>query len=283
MSQSNALSEPSGLPALPLDDWMTRLADLARDAGEAILEHYAAGATARLKPDASPVTDADEAAERIILAGLRALAPDIPIISEESYAAGIRPALARRFFLVDPLDGTKEFLKRNGEFTVNIALIEDGMPILGIVHVPAQEVTYCGLVDARAELHGSSPAARVIRCRACPPEGLTVVVSRSHANPEELARYLSGRPVAAETTAGSSLKFCLLAAGEADLYPRFGPTMEWDTAAGHAVLRAAGGSVETLDGKELRYGKPDFRNPAFIARGISEADAEDSGKSATPG
>ena len=172
-----------------------------------------------------------------------------------------------RFWLVDPLDGTKEFLKRNGEFTVNIALIERGTPVLGVVLAPASGRLFAGAAGAGAFVEDESGRRMTIVCRRVPAAGLTVVSSRSHGDVEALNAYLAGRIVASHVTAGSSLKFCLVAGGEADLYPRFGRTMEWDTAAGHAILRAAGGRVTDLNGAELRYGKPDFANPHFVAMG----------------
>jgi 3'(2'), 5'-bisphosphate nucleotidase len=244
---------------------LPHILELAAKAGAAILSHYGPEIEVRRKLDASPVTAADDEAEEIILAGLRALAPDIPAISEEAFARGELSSHApERFWLVDPLDGTKEFLKRNGEFTVNIALIEDGSPQLGVVAAPALSLAYAGAGPGSARLwRGGSD--RPIAVRTPPAAGLTVVASRSHGDPEALDRYLQGRSVAATREAGSSLKFCIVAAGEADLYPRFGRTMEWDTAAGHAVLHAAGGMVRTLQGDELRYGKPGFENPHFVA------------------
>jgi len=243
------------------------LVDIAADAGDAILKIYAGDFEARHKADSSPVTDADERAEEIILAALAALAPDIPAVSEEAAARGAAPRVAARFWLVDPLDGTREFVSRNGEFTVNIALIEDGEPSLGVVLAPALGRAFGG---ARGEgafaLQGGR--RRSIACRPTPAEGLTVVSSRSHGDREALQAFLAGRRLASCAFAGSSLKFCLVAAGEADLYPRLGRTMEWDTAAGHAVLRAAGGKVEDLDGASLTYGKPGFANPSFVASGL---------------
>ena len=241
------------------------LMELARSAGAAILTHYQPGIEVRSKTDASPVTAADEEAEEIILAGLRRLAPEIPIVSEEAFARGeIAAAAPPRFWLVDPLDGTKEFLKRNGEFTVNIALIDRGRPRLGVVTAPAMSLAYFGAGPGSAG-EWRDGSHRSIAVRKTPAEGLTIVASRSHGNPEALDRFLAGRSVVATRQAGSSLKFCLVAAGEADLYPRFGRTMEWDTAAGHAVLAAAGGRVRTLPGEDLLYGKPGFENPHFIA------------------
>ncbi len=253
-------------PTISHPELLERLLPVARAAGAAILEVYATDFEIRTKADESPVTQADQRAEAAILPALADLTPDVPVIAEEAVAAGRVPAVAERFWLVDPLDGTKEFIQRNGEFTVNIALVENGVPVLGIVYAPALNRLYAGGRDSGAFIEDAQTRRR-IACRATPPEGLTVVASRSHGDVEALDRYLAGRSVARKINAGSSLKFCLIAAGEADLYPRFGPTMEWDTAAGHAVLAAAGGRVVTLDGAELRYGKPGFANPHFIARG----------------
>jgi len=237
------------------------LCALAREAGGAIMQVYASAFTARAKADSSPVTDADERAEAIILAGLARLTPEIPVVAEESAAAGrLPPVLGERFWLVDPLDGTREFLARNGEFTVNIALIERARPTLGVVYAPTLDALYW--TDGLTAWRG----ATAIQARR-PANGLVVLASRSHRT-AETDDYLRTLQVERFVAAGSSLKFCLLAAGEADLYPRHGPTMEWDTAAGDAVLRAAGGMVATLDGTPLRYGKPGFRNPHFIASGL---------------
>ena len=247
-------------------DLLEGLTPIARAAGAAILEVYATDFAVEAKGDDSPVTDADRRAEAVILPALERLTPGIPIISEEAVDGGVVPAVDDRFWLVDPLDGTKEFIKRNGEFTVNIALIERGEPVLGVVFTPALNRLYAGARDVGAFLEDKS-GHRPIACRAVPAEGLTVVASRSHGDTDALERFLAGRKVADQTNAGSSLKFCLVAAGAADLYPRFGRTMEWDTAAGHAVLAAAGGRVTELSGVELRYGKPGFENPHFVAQG----------------
>jgi 3'(2'), 5'-bisphosphate nucleotidase len=239
---------------------------VAEEAGAAALRFYGA-AEARLKNDGSPVTAADQAAEDIILAALADLTPEIPVIAEEATAKGRAPEVAgRRFWLVDPLDGTREFLSGNGEFTVNIALIEDGLPILGVVVAPALGQSYAGHGPGTATL-ADAEGERPIRVRAVPDEGETVIGSRSHGDPAAMERFLAGRRVAAFRAAGSSLKLCLIAQGEADIYPRFGPTMEWDIAAGHAVLAAAGGRVSTLEGGPFRYGKPGYRNGPFIASG----------------
>ena len=245
---------------------LPKLVALADRAGEVILGHYRDGTEVRAKADASPVTAADEAAEAVLLAGLRELTPGIPIVAEEAVAAGSVPEIGEGpFWLVDPLDGTREFLSKNGEFTVNLALVDAGQPLLGGVLAPAIGVAWWGAVG-----HGSvrreGGEARAIRVRARPSAGVVAVASRSHRDAETDA-WLEAEGVRETVAAGSSLKFCLVAEGRADVYPRFGPTMEWDTAAGHGVLRAAGGRVVTTDGRPLGYGKPGFKNPAFIAVG----------------
>jgi 3'(2'), 5'-bisphosphate nucleotidase len=261
-------------------DLLPAVASIVREAGRIVMAVYARGAVARSKADDSPVTEADERAEAHILPALRSLAPAIPVVAEEAAAAGEVPepaALPTMFWLVDPLDGTREFLARNGEFTVNVALIDAGRPVLGVVLAPAMPggaVLYSGVVGKGAWMTAGEAPARPIAARAEPPEGLTLISSRSHADEAAMAAFLSGpmmagRRIAARRTAGSSLKLCLLAAGQADLYPRFGRTMEWDIAAGHAVLAAAGGEVRTLDGSALRYGKAAFENPHFVASGRS--------------
>jgi len=249
---------------------LDELATIARRAGDEILAVYATDFTVRGKADASPVTEADERAERLIVPALQALAPDIPVVAEEAVAAGQVPAIGARFWLVDPLDGTKEFVSRNGEFTVNIALVVDGAPVLGVVLAPALGRLFAGAAGVGAWVEDAA-GRRPIRCRRPPAEGLTVVASRSHGDAAALDAFLAGRKVASLASAGSSLKLCLVAAGEADLYPRLGRTMEWDIAAGHAVLAAAGGAVRTLDGAPLRYGKPGFENPHFAAWGAPDA------------
>jgi 3'(2'), 5'-bisphosphate nucleotidase len=245
----------------------------AQRAGGAIMAVYATDFAVRDKADASPVTAADEAAEKIILADLAAIAPTVPVVAEESVAAGRVPVIADRFFLVDPLDGTREFISRRDEFTVNVALIEAGQPVLGVVYAPARRELYWGDVLAGKAGHidadpdGTMPSmGAAIQARPVPTHGLTAVASRSHRTPETDA-FLANYSVGEFLSIGSSLKFCLVAAGRADLYPRIGTTMEWDTAAGHAVLAAAGGSVTGLEGEPLTYGKPGFRNGNFVARG----------------
>ena len=264
------MTRPESTPAL-----LAALSTLARQAGAVIMAVYATDFAVQGKADASPVTDADQRAEAVILAGLAALDPDIPVVAEEAVAAGHTPEVGDRFWLVDPLDGTKEFIQRNGEFTVNIALIEHGLPVLGVVLAPAlgpQGRLWAGAVGHGATVEDAS-GRRSMACRTVPADGLTVLASRSHGDAAALAAFLAGhlagRRVAAISNAGSSLKLCLLAAGQADLYPRLGRTMEWDIAAGHAVLAAAGGQVCRVDdGTPLRYGKPGFENPHFFAAGL---------------
>ncbi|MBR2813762.1 MAG: 3'(2'),5'-bisphosphate nucleotidase CysQ [Reyranella sp.] len=230
---------------------------------------YAGDLGVRNKADKSPVTDADHAAEAVILAGLRDLTPGTPIVAEEEMAAGRKPTLnGGPFWLVDPLDGTKEFIKRNGEFTVNIALIENGRPTVGIVLAPATGLLWRGAVELGADKRERDGAFARIATRPAPPQGLTACASRSHAIYSDLDIWFRNNDltVAERLEAGSSLKFCLIAEGRADIYPRFGPTSEWDTAAGQGVLEAAGGEVVTVDGKPLTYGHPPFLNPHFIAR-----------------
>ena len=253
------------------------LVRLAHDAGKVVMRHYAAGTETRTKSDHSPVTDADEEAERCILAGLRDIAPGIPVVAEEEVAAGRLPKTGDHFFLVDPLDGTKEFINRNGEFTVNIAEIRDGIAVAGVVYAPAKQRLFFGEAPGGAweietTIDGAPDftTARPIHVRKSPPDGLIAVASRSHRD-KKTEEYLAAYPVKDFITAGSSLKFCLVAAGEADIYPRHGTTMEWDTAAGHAVLAAAGGTVTNLDGSPFLYGRvsDSFTNPHFVARGAA--------------
>ncbi|MBX9466434.1 MAG: 3'(2'),5'-bisphosphate nucleotidase CysQ [Rhizobium sp.] len=244
-------------------------------AGRVILDIYRAGANVRLKGDASPVTEADEAAERLILDALSRHLPDIPVVAEEEVAAGRIPDISGgRFILVDPLDGTREFIGGHDDFTVNIALIEHGKPILGVVHAPALGTLYLGGAG-KAEKLAIDDTDRVTARRqiAVRPQNATpsALVSRSH-NCDATDAYIKKAEILERKAVGSSLKFCLVAEGVADVYPRFSPTMEWDTAAGDAVLRAAGGMVTTEDGAPLTYGKriPGlrvFENPAFVATG----------------
>lgn len=244
-------------------------------AGRVILDIYRAGAKVRIKGDKSPVTEADEAAERLILEALARDLPDVPVVAEEEVAAGRIPDVSGgRFILVDPLDGTREFIGGHDDFTVNIALIENGTPTLGVVHAPALSTLYIGgdgmaeklVIDDLDRVTARYPIA--VRQKHASPSAL---VSRSH-NCDATDAYIKKAEILERKAVGSSLKFCLVAEGVADIYPRFSPTMEWDTAAGDAVLRAAGGMVATEDGAPLTYGKRlmglrPFENPAFIATG----------------
>jgi 3'(2'), 5'-bisphosphate nucleotidase len=252
------------------------LEKLALAAGKEILAVYNAGPNVTLKSDSSPVTEADERAEAIILAGLAEAFPDIPVIAEESVAAGRIPDVeGKSFFLVDPLDGTKEFINKRDDFTVNIALIKEGVPVAGIVYAPAKGTAWTGgdgkIEKLQVDADFAVTSRKEIGCRT-PVGDLTAVASRSHNSPETEA-FLKEKGISSTKSVGSSLKFCLVAEGEADVYPRFGRTMEWDTAAGDAVLRAAGGMTVDLDGKPFRYGKTkqaddsDFANGHFIAWG----------------
>lgn len=262
------------------DSHMELMIGLALDGGAAIDAIYATDFDVELKGDDSPVTQADKDAEAIITAGLQKAQPDIPILAEEAASEGNIPELGDRFFLVDPLDGTREFLSRNGEFTVNIALIDHGRPVAGVVYAPAISKLYYGAIGEGAFYQEIAPGAdralaeypHEIEARAPFHKGLVAVASRSHRSPETEA-LMEKIGVENFTPAGSSLKFCLLAQGSADVYPRLGRTMEWDTGAGQAVLEAAGGRVMALDGETevgaLAYGKKErgFDNPHFIAWG----------------
>ena len=251
------------------------LTAVAHEAGRIIMQIYDNNPEARLKDDRSPVTEADIAAERHILDALAKICPDIPVVSEEAASEGKIPEVAELFFLVDPLDGTREFLSRNGEFTVNIGLIADGEPVAGIIYAPARGRMFRGQIETGASqveltLDSDLKAAdwREMAVRPVEKGKLVAVASRSHRD-EATNTFLDENGVRETISAGSSLKFCLLAAGEADLYPRMGRTMEWDTAAGHGILASAGGSVVMTDGAQLTYGKKErgFDNPHFIARG----------------
>jgi len=239
---------------------------IAVRAGDEIMTVYNSDFAVDVKDDRSPVTLADRKAETLITAAIQAeIGTEFPIIGEEAFTDGLAPPLnGGPFWLVDPLDGTREFVKKTGEFTVNIALIDRGVPVIGVVHTPATGHVYLGSPHGAFADLGGGP--HKIACRPWPHGGLTVMVSRSHKSPETDA-FLKNYDVREETSAGSSMKFCVIARGIADLYPRLGRTMEWDTAAGHAVVCAAGGAVTDMDGHELTYGKPGFENPHFIAMG----------------
>ncbi len=266
------------------EDQTSFLTALAIRAGEEILKIYAEPFDVENKADGSPVTKADAAAEKIILSGLAERFPDIPVVAEEAVEAGHLPSVGTRYFLVDPLDGTKEFLKKNGEFTVNIALVDDGVPVFGVVSAPALgEIFWGGSIEQdgglrrlafRGTIEGAGIAGiETIKVRTPPSGGLSVLASRSHMS-EETARLIGSLEVAEQLSVGSSLKLCWVAAGRADLYPRLAPTMQWDIAAGDAVVRAAGGAVVLAETKEdfvyrvpENAAKDDLRNPYFIAVG----------------
>jgi len=249
---------------------MEELTKLTARAAETILD-LASQADVRTKADGSPVTAADEAAEAMICAGLQRLAPDVPIISEEQ-AAREKPRAIERgsYFLVDPLDGTREFIAGRDEYTINIALMRDGAPMLGIICAPALGSTWRGMIGQGAEriarAAGGAAQPMPIRTRRRPAREVAIVVSRSHLDAQTRG-YVEGFPQATLVQSGSSIKFCRVAEGAADIYPRLAPTRDWDIAAGHAILKAAGGSVTAPDGSPLRYGTPDLLIPAFIASG----------------
>ncbi|MCS6890737.1 MAG: 3'(2'),5'-bisphosphate nucleotidase CysQ [Rhodovarius sp.] len=254
-----------------IEELLELAARLALRAGEAIMGLRAAGVTVARKGDQSPVTAADLAAEAIIAEGLEATG--IPVVAEEAVAEGRapQPGAAGRFWLVDPLDGTKEFAAGLPEFAVCIGLIEDGRPLLGALALPATGELFAALVPARLAWKEQAGARRTIAVRTAPTEGLTVLDSRSHSRPEAVSALLAGRRIARILPMGSAMKFARLAEGEADAVPRPGPTMEWDTAAGQAIVEAAGGVVLDLSGSPLAYGKPGWRNAGFIAWGAGGA------------
>ena len=246
---------------------------LAKEAGDAILEVYATDFDVQAKDDESPLTQADMASHRVIDKGLKALTPDIPIISEES---GLPPFEERRewrtYWLIDPLDGTKEFVNRNGEFTVNIALIDGNRPVLGVVHVPVSGKTYTGCDGVGAGVRESDGSSRSIVVAPKSAAPIRVVGSRSHRG-ASLDAFLETLGEVEMLPMGSSLKFCVVAEGGADIYPRLGLTSEWDTAAAQAVVEQAGGAVLELDGKPLAYNaKEDILNPHFLVRGPEDHD-----------
>ena len=262
--------------APPLEDLAQSIIPIAQRAGAAILDIYRTDPNTRYKADQSPVTDADHASEDLILNSLSKLFPDIPVVAEESLAAGNSPNVQRYFFLVDPLDGTKEFIKKNGEFTVNIALIEAELPIFGLIYAPDKADCYITRGrDVAARFHllpdrNPSPRQKFdfqrLTGEAQDRRPMTAIVSRSHLTPETES-FLNKLGDPQRLTLGSSLKFGVIARGEADVYPRFGRTCEWDTAAGHALLNATGGCILTGDGEPFLYGKKDasFLNPPFVA------------------
>jgi 3'(2'), 5'-bisphosphate nucleotidase len=258
-----------------LDQLLDVTQQIAVTAGRATLDFYGRPLDITAKTDLSPLTQADQASHRLIGERLSQLTPDIPVVSEESAeSAAISCAAGQWRWLVDPLDGTKEFIKQTGQFTVNIALVREDYPVLGVIYIPVSETTYAGLHaegQSAAWVQTLCAARQPIRTRRADPQRLTVVASRDHAGPvvEAFLQRLTG---AAVTSMGSSLKFCLVAQGAADFYPRVVPTMQWDTAAAQVVVEAAGGQVTDLSGTRLAYGKHQLRNPSIMAFGDSAID-----------
>jgi 3'(2'), 5'-bisphosphate nucleotidase len=253
------------------DELLNLAMTLAAQAGEAILAVRSRGFATSHKADETPVTEADHAAEALITAGLRAATPGIPVVAEEEVAAGRITAPGPRFWLVDPLDGTREFAKGRDDFAVCVGLVENGRAILGAVGAPVAGAVYGGIVgpiagEGRAWKR-TAATTTPIAARAPPQAGIVVVASRHYSDDPRLAPFLEGQKVAEIVNMGSALKFCRVAEGTADLYPRFGRTMEWDTAAAHALLEAAGGTLRRLDGAPLAYGKPGWENPGFVCTG----------------
>lgn len=246
-------------------DLLEEIVNLARRAGEKILTIYAKDFNVEYKDDKSPVTDADLAANDVITAGLKALTPDLPILSEESAEISWQERQTwQRYWLVDPIDGTKEFIKKNGEFTVNIALIENGEPVMGVVHAPALNVSYFAANSIGAFKECDEARIELKVTRKDNQGTIQVVGSRSHPSPD-LAEYLTQFDDVNMVPKGSSLKLCLVAESTADVYPRLGPTSEWDTGAGHAVAKIAGATVTQLDGSPLLYNqKESYLNPYFV-------------------
>ena len=254
-----------------LDDLARAFAQLASDAGRLVMEVYATDFEVRVKGDLSPVSEADERAEALLVPGVQKLLPGVPVVAEEAVSRGELPDVAAEFILIDPVDGTREFVSRNGDFTVNVALVRDGVPAAGVVYAPAKQRLFVGGTSAfKGALVAGEQVGSLepMTTRPYPKTGLVAVASRSHLD-EQTQGFLDRLQPADRRSAGSSLKFCLVAAGEADVYPRFGPTMEWDTAAGDAVLRAAGGTVVDEHGAAFRYGKVEsgLRNGPFVCWG----------------
>jgi 3'(2'), 5'-bisphosphate nucleotidase len=243
------------------------LVDAAKEAGRRILEVYGTAFAVEYKADRSPLTEADRRSHELIMERLGQLSPGVPVLSEEGVNIPYKERQDwKTFFLVDPLDGTKEFINRNGEFTVNIALIEEGRPVMGVLHVPVQGTTYYAAKGSGAYRQKDDEAPERINVREAGEDAIVVVASRSHATPE-LEEFIAKLNVKERTSRGSALKFCLVAEGSADIYPRLGPTWEWDTAAGHCVVEEAGGMVLDLRGSPLLYNKEILKHEGFIAFG----------------
>lgn len=248
---------------------LPELENLAARVGVEIMRHHGTPVQVNTKPDGSPVTAADQAAEELIILALSYLLPGVPVIAEEAYSLGTGPEpdiSGGKFWLVDALDGTGEFLKNGTDFTVNIALIENAIPVLGVIHHPTTQITYIGAGEGTAmRVHPDGRREDIGASFA--DGGLRIVSSKSYGNEIQLVKYLAGRQIREHRHRASSIKFCEVAEGRADLYPRFGPSREWDTAAGHAIVLAAGGDVTTSAGQPLLYGKENFVNSDFVARG----------------
>jgi 3'(2'), 5'-bisphosphate nucleotidase len=244
-------------------------ARLARQAAEAVMAVRAAGFAVERKRDTSPVTAADRVSEALIVDGLREATPDIPVVAEEEVEAGRVTTHAGRLWLVDPLDGTREFAGGFESFAVNIGLVQDGRPVLGVVALPAMGEIFGGIVGSGAWKEDRAGTRVAIQARRPPPEGPVVFASRHYQSDPRIADFAKQHGASKVVNIGSAEKFCRLAEGVGDLYPRHGETMEWDTAAPEAVLMAAGGSIADWSGAPLRYGKPGWRNPPFLARGVS--------------
>lgn len=250
-----------------MNELMYTLSELVAEGGRIAMQHHCQVTQVISKEDNSPLTAADLAVDAYLCRELASKFPDIQVVTEERAATHVEPVSGGLFFLVDPIDGTKEFVAERGEFTINIGLIENGAPIAGAVCAPAVNRLFVGAFGEGSferPFDGNADAFKPLVPAKPDNNALNVIASRSHLT-EQTSTFIEANKVAKTVNAGSSLKFCLLAAAEADLYPRFGPTMEWDTAAGHAVLSAAGGFVEEISRVQLKYGKPDYRNPNFIA------------------
>lgn len=263
MSSTKSINQSSSR-AKPSSADLTLLVRIAREAGYEVMKVYGREFLVEIKDDNSPLTEADLIADRLISKELQAHFPDITIVTEECTAGHQLADPSARFFLVDPIDGTKEFVKRTGEFTINIALIENNKPIAGVVYAPALGRLFAGIVGGEVFEEDENGARKSLMCRAFNADDIAAVASVSHLT-EQSKIFMEANNITKCVTSGSSLKFCVLAAGEADIYPRHSPTMEWDTAAGDAVLSAAGGHILTSEGAPLKYGKAGFKNPFFIA------------------
>lgn len=245
--------------------WIEPVLQIARTAGAAILSEHALGLQVKTKPDGSPVSTADEAAEALIVAGLNRLSPAIPVIAEESFKGTAFDPM-RPFWLVDPLDGTKSFLAGTDDFTVNIALTIGQLPVFGVIYAPARQALFWNDADQAWHIDAAAKA-RPVAARPPPSDGLTMITSRRTHTGAKLRAWLEGQKIAEQLMLSSALKFCYVAMGAADIYPRLGPTMEWDNAAGEAILHRAGGKVTTPDGAPLPYGQSGFQHNGLVARG----------------